>query len=83
MIAHDFGGGPVGVRTIAIAIGEEVWTVEEVYERYLIQIGFIKRTPQGRDITEAGRGHVEGGVRFRCGKYTMQDKGWRQNVRFS
>ncbi|WP_245618937.1 Holliday junction DNA helicase RuvB C-terminal domain-containing protein [Methanogenium cariaci] len=36
-----------GVRTIAIAIGEEVRTVEEVYEPYLIQIGFIKRTPQG------------------------------------
>ncbi len=60
VIAHDFGGGPVGVKTIAIAIGEEVRTVEEVYEPYLIQIGFIKRTPQGRDITEAGRGHVEG-----------------------
>jgi len=60
VIAHDFGGGPVGVKTIAIAIGEEVRTVEEVYEPYLIQIGFIKRTPQGRDITEAGRRHVEG-----------------------
>lgn len=60
VIAHDFGGGPVGVKTIAIAIGEEVRTVEEVYEPYLIQIGFIKRTPQGRDITEAGRGHVGG-----------------------
>ncbi|KAF1075759.1 Holliday junction DNA helicase RuvB C-terminal domain-containing protein [Methanogenium sp. MK-MG] len=60
VIAHDFGGGPVGVKTIAIAIGEEVRTVEEVYEPYLIQTGFIKRTPQGRDITEAGRRHVEG-----------------------
>ncbi|GAB7016318.1 Holliday junction branch migration DNA helicase RuvB [Methanogenium cariaci] len=59
VIAHDFSGGPVGVRTIAIAIGEEVRTVEEVYEPYLIQIGFIKRTPQGREVTEAGRGHVE------------------------
>ncbi|WFN34991.1 Holliday junction branch migration DNA helicase RuvB [Methanogenium sp. S4BF] len=58
VIAHDFGGGPVGVKTIAIAIGEEIRTVEEVYEPYLIQIGFIKRTPQGREITEAGRGHV-------------------------
>jgi len=59
VIAHDFGGGPVGVKTIAIAIGEEVRTVEEVYEPYLIQIGFIKRTPQGRDITEAARRHIE------------------------
>jgi len=59
VIAHDFGGGPVGVRTIAIAIGEEVRTVEEVYEPYLIQIGFIKRTPQGRDITGAARRHIE------------------------
>jgi Holliday junction DNA helicase RuvB len=50
----------VGVKTIAIAIGEEVRTVEEVYEPYLIQIGFIKRTPQGREVTEAGRRHVEG-----------------------
>ncbi|MDE4907344.1 Holliday junction branch migration DNA helicase RuvB [Methanogenium marinum] len=59
VIAHDFGGSPVGVKTIAIAIGEEVRTVEEVYEPYLIQIGFIKRTPQGRDITEAARRHIE------------------------
>ncbi len=62
VIAHNFGGGPVGVKTIAIAIGEEVRTVEEVYEPYLIQIGFIKRTPQGREITEARRRHVEVGV---------------------
>ena len=59
VIAHDFGGGPVGVKTIAIAIGEEVRTVEEVYEPYLIQIGFIKRTPQGREITEAACRHIE------------------------
>lgn len=58
VVAHDFGGGPVGVKTIAIAIGEEVRTIEEVYEPYLIQIGFVKRTPQGREITEAGMGHV-------------------------
>ncbi len=58
VIARDFGGGPVGVKTIAIAIGEEVRTVEEVYEPYLIQIGFVKRTPQGREITEAARRHI-------------------------
>ena len=59
VIAYDFGGGPVGVKTIAISIGEEVRTVEEVYEPYLIQIGFMKRTPQGREITEAAHRHIE------------------------
>ncbi|MFW5638210.1 MAG: Holliday junction branch migration DNA helicase RuvB [Methanoculleus sp.] len=58
VIAHDFGGGPVGVRTIAISIGEEVRTVEEVYEPYLIQIGFLKRTPQGRETTAAAERHI-------------------------
>jgi Holliday junction DNA helicase RuvB len=58
VIAEDFGGGPVGVRTIAISVGEEVRTVEEVYEPYLIQIGFIKRTPQGRETTAAARRHI-------------------------
>ena len=58
VIAHDFGGGPVGVKTIAISIGEEVRTVEEVYEPYLIQIGFLKRTPQGRETTPAAEKHI-------------------------
>jgi Holliday junction DNA helicase RuvB len=58
VIAYDFDGGPVGVRTIAISIGEEVRTVEEVYEPYLIQIGFIKRTPQGRETTAAAEEHI-------------------------
>jgi Holliday junction DNA helicase RuvB len=49
----------VGVRTIAISVGEEVRTVEEVYEPYLIQIGFIKRTPQGRETTPAAQNHIE------------------------
>jgi Holliday junction DNA helicase RuvB len=62
VVAHDFGGGPVGVKTIAIATGEEVRTIEEVYEPYLIQIGFIKRTPQGREITEAARRHIGAAV---------------------
>ncbi|MCE5339116.1 MAG: Holliday junction branch migration DNA helicase RuvB [Methanomicrobiaceae archaeon] len=59
VIAYDFDGGPVGVKTIAISVGEEVRTVEEVYEPYLIQIGFIKRTPQGRETTPAARKHIE------------------------
>ncbi|NLA30601.1 MAG: Holliday junction branch migration DNA helicase RuvB, partial [Methanomicrobiales archaeon] len=49
---------PVGVKTIAISIGEEVRTVEEVYEPYLIQIGFLKRTPQGRETTPAAEKHI-------------------------
>jgi Holliday junction DNA helicase RuvB len=57
-IADDFSGGPVGVRTIAIAVGEEVRTVEEVYEPYLIRIGFLKRTPQGRETTPAAARHI-------------------------
>ncbi|QYZ78886.1 Holliday junction branch migration DNA helicase RuvB [Methanofollis formosanus] len=58
VVADDFGGGPVGARTIAISIGEEVRTVEEVYEPYLIRIGFLKRTPQGRETTDAARWHI-------------------------
>ena len=48
----------MGVRTIAIAVGEEVRTVEEVYEPYLIRIGFLKRTPQGREATPAAAAHL-------------------------
>ncbi|MCZ7382650.1 MAG: Holliday junction branch migration DNA helicase RuvB [Candidatus Methanoperedens sp.] len=59
IISGDFGGGPVGVKTIAISVGEEVRTIEEVYEPYLIQIGFIKRTPQGRETTPAAKEHLE------------------------
>lgn len=58
VIAEDFSGGPVGVKTIAISVGEEVRTIEEVYEPYLIQIGFIKRTPQGRETTMAAGEHL-------------------------
>jgi len=59
IISKDFGGGPVGAKTIAISAGEEVRTIEEVYEPYLIQIGFIKRTPQGRETTEAAKEHLK------------------------
>src|SRR5688572_20101516 len=47
-----FGGGPVGVSSLAVAVGEEPDTIEEVYEPYLIMEGFLKRTPQGRVATE-------------------------------
>jgi holliday junction DNA helicase RuvB len=52
-----FNGGPVGIRNIAVAVGEEVDTIEEVYEPYLIQEGFIQRTQRGRVVTEAGYRH--------------------------
>ena len=57
-IAHKFGGGPVGLSTLAVTLGEEADTIEDVYEPYLIQLGFIQRTPRGRIITELGRAHI-------------------------
>jgi holliday junction DNA helicase RuvB len=57
-IAFKFGGGPVGLSTLAVALGEERDTIEDVYEPYLLQLGFIQRTPRGRVITELGRAHV-------------------------
>jgi Holliday junction DNA helicase RuvB len=58
IVAKDFSGGPVGLKTIAIAVGEDTRTIEEVYEPYLIQIGFIRRTPQGRMTTPAVMIHL-------------------------
>jgi Holliday junction DNA helicase RuvB len=58
VISDDFEGGPVGLKTIAISVGEEVRTIEDVYEPYLIQVGFIQRTPQGRKTTLAGNEHL-------------------------
>ena len=57
-IAHKFGGGPVGLSTLAVSLGEEPDTIEDVYEPYLLQLGFIQRTPRGRVITELGREHI-------------------------
>jgi len=51
-IIVKFGGGPVGVSSLAVAVGEEPDTIEEVYEPYLIMEGFLQRTPQGRIATE-------------------------------
>jgi Holliday junction DNA helicase RuvB len=53
-IAHKFGGGPVGLSTLAVALGEEPETVEDVYEPYLLQLGLLQRTPRGRVLTELG-----------------------------
>jgi Holliday junction DNA helicase RuvB len=57
-IIHKFKGGPVGLNTIATAVGEDPGTVEEVYEPFLIKEGFIKRTPRGREVTELAYKHL-------------------------
>lgn len=57
-IIQKFGGGPVGVQTIAAATSEETETIEDVYEPYLLQIGFLTRTPRGRVATELAYKHL-------------------------
>ena len=57
-IAEKFDGGPVGLSTLAASLGEEQETIEDVYEPYLLQLGFIQRTPRGRTITKLGRAHI-------------------------
>jgi Holliday junction DNA helicase RuvB len=57
-LVERFGGGPVGLSTLAAAIGEETETLEEVYEPYLLQIGFLQRTPRGRTATDAAYRHL-------------------------
>lgn len=56
-IIEKFGGGPVGLSSIATAVGEDSGTIEEVYEPFLIKEGYIKRTPRGREVTERGYLH--------------------------
>ncbi len=56
------GGGPVGLKTIAAAVGEEVDTIESVYEPYLLSLGFLLRTPRGRVLSEEGRRHLDPGA---------------------
>jgi Holliday junction DNA helicase RuvB len=57
-IITKFNGGPVGLEAVAASIGEEVTTIEDVYEPYLLQIGFMKRTPRGRVVTDAAYTHL-------------------------
>ncbi len=59
-IIEKFGGGPVGLNTIAVAVGEEGGTIEEVYEPFLIQEGFLARTPRGREATKLAYKHLNG-----------------------
>jgi Holliday junction DNA helicase RuvB len=56
-IIDKFGGGPVGINTLATAVGEEGETIEEVYEPYLVQEGFLERTSRGREVTDLARQH--------------------------
>ena len=57
-IVNKFNGGPVGIKTIATACGEEANTIEEVYEPFLVQEGYIKRTQKGRVSTERSYNHL-------------------------
>lgn len=66
-IVDKFKGGPVGLNTIATAVGEEPGTIEEVYEPFLIMEGFLMRTPRGREATDKAYQHV--------GKKTLRDRG--------
>ncbi|MBM3420707.1 MAG: Holliday junction branch migration DNA helicase RuvB [Bacteroidetes bacterium] len=67
VIIEKFSGGPVGINTIATAVGEEPGTIEEVYEPFLIKEGYLKRTPRGREATESAYRHI--------GKHTGRDSG--------
>ena len=66
-IIEKFGGGPVGLGTLATAVGENAETIEEVYEPFLIQEGFIRRTPRGREVTPRAYKHL--------GKFPPQEPG--------
>ena len=57
-VVEKFGGGPVGLSTLAVSLGEEPETIEDVYEPYLLQLGLLQRTPRGRTITQLGRAHL-------------------------
>ena len=57
-IAQKFGSGPVGVASLAAVLSEEIETIEDVYEPFLLRLGFLDRTPQGRILTDGGRAHL-------------------------
>ena len=58
VLCERFAGGPVGLSTLAVVLGEQPETLEDVYEPYLLQLGFLQRTPRGRIVTALGRVHV-------------------------
>ena len=57
-IIDKFAGGPVGLNTLAAATGEELITIEDIYEPYLLQLGFLERTPRGRKVTARAYKHL-------------------------
>jgi Holliday junction DNA helicase RuvB len=57
-IVTKFGGGPVGIQSLAVAVSEETETIEDVYEPFLIQEGFLQRTPRGRVATPLALSHL-------------------------
>ena len=71
-IIDKFKGGPVGITTIATALGEDAGTIEEVYEPFLIKEGFMKRTPRGREVTELAYKHL-GRSLYNCQKTLFND----------
>ncbi len=70
-IIEKFGGGPVGLDTLAACIGEEPDTIEDVYEPYLLQLGFIKKTPRGRMTTRLAYEHL--GIRMKRDMYEQEE----------
>ena len=70
-IINFYNGGPVGIETLSLLLGEDKRTLEEVYEPYLVQIGFIKRTQRGRMVTELAYKHL--GIEKVIGDTTMKD----------
>jgi Holliday junction DNA helicase RuvB len=71
-VIDKFNGGPVGLTTIATALGEDPGTIEEVYEPFLIKEGFLKRTPRGREVTDLAYTHL-GKSRFNQRERTLFD----------
>lgn len=65
MLAEKFHGGPVGIRTLAAATHEDEQTIEDIYEPYLLQLGFLERTPRGRLMTEPAYQHLGSSLTFR------------------
>ena len=72
-IIHYYGGGPVGLETLAATVGEEAVTIEDVYEPYLLQLGFICRTPRGRCVTSLAYKHLGLPVPTSMGQTTIDD----------
>ena len=72
-IIKMYSGGPVGLETLAAAIGEEAVTLEDVCEPYLMQIGFLSRTPRGRIVTNLAYGHLGLANPALNGQQTLED----------